>query len=115
MIALLAVLLLTAIATEATVEVFLKGKIFDTPRIIVYKFFKEESFFGKLIRCPYCLSFWISAILLVLWLLFHKVWLVYCCWMAVQRISNVLNDIFDKIYYGQYGAQGVVFNDKKET
>ena len=106
-------ILLTALATEATIKVLLSGKVFDSPRGYVFSKVKEEFFFGKLIRCPYCLSFWFSFFLLSVLFLFPKVWLIYCSWLAVQRISNVIDDVIDRIYYGQYGSGGLDFKGKE--
>ena len=106
-------ILLTALATEATIKVLLSGKVFETPRTYIFSKVKEEAFFGKLIRCPYCLSFWVSLCLLSVLCLFPKVWLVYCSWLAVQRIANVMDDVIDRIYYGQYGPSGLEFKDKE--
>ena len=105
-------ILVSALATEATVKVLLSGKIFDRPRGFLYSKIPEESFLGGLIRCPYCLSFWFSAIILVGMVFFPKTWLVYSVWICVQRLSNVIDDIIDKIYYGQYGSSGLSFGDK---
>jgi len=108
-------LILTAVATEATIKVLLSSKVFETPREFIFSKISEASLVGKLIRCPYCLSFWFSGILLLLMWLFPTVWLVYCCWLTVQRGSNVVDDITDKIYYGQYGPGGLSFDNKDEN
>jgi len=107
MLLLICALIITAIATAATVKVVLSGKVFNRPRAYVYSKIAPESFVGELIRCPYCLSFWFSLFLLGLLVLSPKVWLIYCSWLTVQRLSNVFDDVADRIYYGQYGPSGV--------
>jgi hypothetical protein len=39
-------------------------ELFENPdlKYLDFAYFKEPSFFNKLISCPYCLSFWISLI-----------------------------------------------------
>ena len=96
-------LLLLCIATEATVEVSLKGKIFEGIRERVYSVIRQGSFLGELIRCPYCLSFWVAGLIVAAYSFSPKFAFWYCTWLTVCRASNILNDIRDKIFYGQYG------------
>jgi len=97
-------ILLGALATEATVKVLLRGSVFESPRNWIYSKISEQRFFGKLIRCPYCLSFWVSLFLLLLALTLPSCFLVYTAWMSICRLSNIIHDISDKIYYTQYGT-----------
>jgi hypothetical protein len=106
-------LILSTIATAATIKVLLSGKVFETPRNYIFSRVSETSFLGKLIRCPYCLSFWFSAFILLGMFLFPKTWLAYCLWLTVQRMSNVFDDWTDRIYYGQYGSSGLNFDQNQ--
>ncbi len=97
-------ILLGAIATEATVKVLLRGSIFESPRNWIYSKISDQKFIGKLIRCPYCLSFWVSMLILISALHLPSWFLVYVSWMSICRLSNIIHDISDKIYYTQYGT-----------
>lgn len=106
-------LILSTIATAATIKVLLSGKIFETPRNYIFSRVSETSFLGKLLRCPYCLSFWFSALILLAYIFIYKAWLAYCLWLTVQRMSNVFDDWTDRIYYGQYGPSGLNFDQNQ--
>ena len=107
-------LFMSVVAVEGTVEVLLKGKIFDKPRAWWYGKFSEESFIGKLSRCPYCTSFWIAAFILMLYFVSPVVWFVYVFWLCLTRLSNLLNDLGDKIFYSQYSGLPDSNVDKNE-
>ena len=97
-------ILLGSISTEATVKVLLRGVIFETPRNWIYSKISENNFFGKLIRCPYCTSFWVSAALIGTYFLSLGLFWLYISWTCICRLSNIAHDISDKIYYSQYGT-----------
>jgi hypothetical protein len=107
-------LFMSILAVEGTVEVLMKGKIFDCPRTLLYKHIAETNFIGKLIRCPYCTSFWIAAVIAALYFLVPKVWMGYVVWLSFTRGSNILNDISDKIFYSQYGSLPPDSNNSNE-
>ena len=109
---LLFVLTISSVATAALIKVLLSGKVFDVPRTWLFEKLQETSFLGKLIRCPYCLSFWFSAAFLALFVVTPKVWLVVSLWLTVQRLSNVFDDVTDRIYYSQYGPAGLSIEPK---
>ena len=48
-------------------------------------------FFGRLYTCPFCLSHWVAAAVLILVLSFGY-WLVWL--LAIVRAANLLNDVF---------------------
>lgn len=108
------IIFLTAVATEATIKVLLSGRIFDKPREIIYSKISEGHLIGDFIRCPYCLSFWIAVSLILLCMLAPRVWFIYTLILCVQRLSNFVDDIMDKIYYGQYGKEGLIFEESNK-
>lgn len=77
-------LLAIAFASNGIVDVWLAGRIFDKPRAYAEAL---EGFFGKLLTCGYCLSFWVVPAIFTLWAVGLEVVVYY---LATLRFATLL-------------------------
>ena len=75
------------LAVESLTELLYGAEILEGVR----NYLKRYSFFKRLLRCKYCLSFWASGIVFFLWLIMP--WIVWL--LALQRGANRLHDLWD--------------------
>jgi hypothetical protein len=71
-----------------------KEKIF---RSIRNRIIMESDFFGDLIVCPYCLSFYISTIFFVIWPNFHSIREALFYWLVLVSFSRAMISILIKL------------------
>ena len=83
-------LLLCIIAAEALTQLICKGEIFDPLR----EWLKGLSnFTSRLLSCPYCVSVWIAAFVIILYLFYEYSW-IFVIGLVVHRVSNFVHDLF---------------------
>jgi len=98
---LLAHLVLAALATCQAVEVFHHGSLFAPARARAFRWSTCDGprplrLAGELLLCPFCLSHWVAAAMVILvglgclvsWVYALPVW-----WLAVTRGANLCNDL----------------------
>jgi len=94
----IALALIGGLAVWQSVETIHHGVIFRCLREAARrnKELRGELSWGAAVLCPFCLSHWISALIVVLLglSLLSPVFLLIPLWLAVTRVANVLNDVF---------------------
>lgn len=119
--------LITIIAVEAVVEIFVQSEIFIKVRIFFSKL--NPSFLGKLFTCGYCMSVWVSAT--IAWTLpgtltEYQILDIIIKTFVLHRLSNVLHEAlsrwfkrlpFELVFYttqNQPPSDDVIITEKKE-
>ncbi len=83
-------LLLCIIAAEAMTQLTCKAEIFDRPR----NWLKSLSgFTNELLSCPYCVSVWVAALTVLIYIYFDLAWW-FVLLLVIHRLSNFLHDLF---------------------
>ncbi len=99
----LLIFFLVVIVVEAITEVCIKGEIFFNVRAFIIE---KNDFFGKLVTCGYCFSFWISLLVCCLLYFFDALIVIIYNefinfifnWVILQRCSNILHGAIDKYF-----------------
>jgi len=99
-------ILAAAFITEALTELVIKSVLFKPLRAVVSKW---GSWFGELLSCGYCFSFWVAAVVVcvarpVVPMSGNGYLDLFFTLFIVQRLSNVIHNIVDKWtdkYYDQ--------------
>jgi hypothetical protein len=55
-----------------------------------------SSFTNELLSCPYCVSVWVAAFTVILYIGYKWAWW-FILLLAIHRVSNVLHDVFSII------------------
>lgn len=99
-------LIFAIILTEAITEIVTKSVIFSPIREFFFNRRKNALFnwIHELLDCGYCTSVWVGWLLAILF--FNEKMLIdrYIDWIFIglflHRLSNLLHNIFDKVYEG---------------
>ena len=85
--------LILIIATEAIVELWKKAaplQAFKEWLIAETPFLHSESMDTHLLECPYCMSVWIGALVLIIYVVFNNSIYLFGA-LAVHRVSNYVH------------------------
>jgi hypothetical protein len=86
-------LVMCIIAAEAMTQLTCKAEIFDRLRNWIKSL---STFTNDLLSCPYCVSVWVAAFTVVLFMAWEWSWW-FVLLLVIHRISNVLHDLFSII------------------
>jgi hypothetical protein len=94
---LLILILLSAVATEAVVEIITKSELFQP---LMVKFSMRQDFFSRLVTCPYCLSVWVAMFFTGL-LYFHHLGYILAIGItlvfSIHRLANLFHLAQDRL------------------
>lgn len=86
-------LIMCIIAAEAMTQLTCKAEIFNRLRDWIKSL---SPFTNELLSCPYCVSVWVAAFTVLLYIGYEFAWW-FILLLVIHRISNVVHDMFSII------------------
>jgi Protein of unknown function (DUF1360) len=88
--------ILLALASFRVTRFFVEDILFEPVRDKIWEKFPPSTKLGYLFTCYWCLGFWVSALILVLYLLFPSVMIVPVLLLALSAVVGMIAKLLDR-------------------